>query len=200
MYIVSDGCASQFWSRYIFSLLTNIRPDITIEWHHKETHHWKGPMDGISGKVKNLVYRRLLSGDIAISNPWEFAEFADQISSVNCQLFGKSEFIQEPQKVSKTTPILSTLKVHKVSHVCNGPHLFSNHFFKLSEDLEPFYVEKYGVHCGNSVNNIDDESFCNNCYKRYPVRRVAEVSGLLSVVLWRLFLYLNSKVDFLKIY
>ena len=77
----------------------------------------------------------------------------------------KSEFIQEPEEISKPMPIPSTLKVHKASRVRNGLH--SNHFFKLSEDLEPFLVEKYGTQCGHGVTNINDESLCNNCYKRY---------------------------------
>ena len=33
MYIVSDGCASQFQSRYVFSRLMHIQPDIITEWH-----------------------------------------------------------------------------------------------------------------------------------------------------------------------
>ena len=102
-----------------------------------------------------------------INTPREFAEFANQINSVDCPFLEKSEIIQEPEKVSKATAILSTLKVHKVSRVRNGPHSFSNHFLKLSEDLEPFHAIKYGVQCGHSVNNINDESLCNNCYKRY---------------------------------
>ena len=148
-----------------FSLLTYIQPHITIEWHYKEAHYGKGPMDRIGGTVKNQVYRRVLSGDLLINTPREFAEFANQVSSVDCLFVDKSEFIQEPEKVSKATPIPSTLKFHKVSRVCYGPHSFSNHYFKLSKDLEQFHVEKYGVQCGYSVNNINDESLCNNCYK-----------------------------------
>ena len=126
----------------------------------------KGPIDRIGGTVKNLVYRRVLSGEVVINTPREFAEFANEISSVDCLFLDKSEFIHEPEEVSKTTPIPSTLKFDKVSGVRNGPHSFSNYYFKLSEDLEPFYIEKYGVQCGHSVNNTNDESLCNNCYKR----------------------------------
>ena len=124
-------------------------------------------MDGIGGTVKNLVCHRFLSGNLVINTPREFAEFATQINSVDCLFLEKSEFIQEPEEVSKAKPIPSTLKVYKVSRVRNGPHSFSNHFFKLSEDLEPFHVEKYGVQCGHSVNNINYGNLCNNCYKRY---------------------------------
>ena len=62
-------------------------------------------MDGIGGTVKNLVYCRVLSGDVVINTPREFAEFANQISNVDGQFHDKSEFIQEPQEVSKNMPI-----------------------------------------------------------------------------------------------
>ena len=98
-------------------------------------------MDGIGGTVKNLVYRRVLSGDVVINTRREFAEFANQISSVDCLFFERSEFIQEPDEVSKAMSTPATLKVHNVSHVRNVPQSFSNHFFKLSEDFEPFHVD-----------------------------------------------------------
>ena len=115
----------------------------------------------------DLVYLRVLSGDVVINNTREFTEFADQMSSVDCLFLGKSRFIQEPEELSKAMPIPSTLNVHKVIRVHNGPHSFSNHFLKLSEDLERFDVEKYGVQFGQSVKNINGESLYNNCYKRY---------------------------------
>ena len=34
VYIVSDGCASQFWSKFVFKLLTLIHPEIVLEWHY----------------------------------------------------------------------------------------------------------------------------------------------------------------------
>ena len=122
-------------------------------------------MDGSSGTVKNLVYRRVLSEDVVINTPREFAEFANQISRVYCLFLDKSEFIQEPKELPKATLLSSTLKVCNDSLVC--PYSFSNHFLKLSEDLEPSHVEKYGAQCGHSVNNINDESLSSNCYKRY---------------------------------
>ena len=51
--------------------------------------------------VKNLVYSRILSGDVVIITLREFVEFANQISRVDCLLLNKSEFIQEPRKYQK---------------------------------------------------------------------------------------------------
>ena len=156
VYIVSDGWASQFRSRYVFRLHTHIYPDIAIDWHYKEANQGKRPMDVIGGTVRNLVYCRVLSGDVVINTFREFREFENQISSIDCLFLDKSEFIQElDEEVSKATPIPSTLKVHKFSHVRNGPHSFSDHFFKLSEDLESFQIEKYGVQCRHKLKLIN---------------------------------------------
>ena len=154
----------------MFPAYSHMQPYINIEWHYNEAHHGKGPMDGIGGTVKNLVYRRVLSGDVVINTPKEFANFADQITSVDCIFLENTELLKEPEEVTKAPPIPSTLKIHKTQRVANGSNSFSNLFFKSSEDIEPFYTETYGIQCGHRVNNIDDESLCNNCYKMY-VRR-----------------------------
>ena len=69
-------------------------------------------MDGIGGTVKNLVYRRVLSGDVVINTPKEFANFADQIISVDCLFLENTELLKEPEEMTKAPPIPSTLKIH----------------------------------------------------------------------------------------
>ena len=165
--IVSDGCASQFRSRYVFSLLTHIQQQIHIDWHYNEAHHGKGPMDGIGGTVKNLVYHKVLSGDVVINTPKEFADFANRIANVDCLFLEDAEMVTEPEDVTKASPIPSTLKIHKVKRVADGPSTFSNHFFYLSEDLEPFHTETYGVKCGHRFNEVEDENTCQQCYQQY---------------------------------
>ena len=118
----------------VFRLPTHIQSDI-IDCHYNEAHHSKGLTGRTDVTVKNLVYRRVLSGDVVINTFREFVELANQINSVDCLLLDKSEFIQEPEEISKAMPIPSTLKFHKVTCVGNGPHSFSNYYFKLGEDL-----------------------------------------------------------------
>ena len=48
-YIWSDGCPSQFWSRFVFALMTHFNPDYTIQWYYGERHHGKDPMDVLGG-------------------------------------------------------------------------------------------------------------------------------------------------------
>ena len=79
IYIVSDSCASQFRSKFVFKLFTLIHPKIGLEWHCHEAHHGKESMDGIGGTVKNTVFRKVLSGEVVIGSPEEFAQYANQI-------------------------------------------------------------------------------------------------------------------------
>ena len=72
VYIVSDGCASQFRSKFVFKLLTLIFPEMNIECHYNEARHGKGPMDGIGGAVKNTVFRKVLSGEAKTAMFFEF--------------------------------------------------------------------------------------------------------------------------------
>ena len=84
IYIVSNGCASQFRSRVVFNFLIFFKKDMSLEWHYNEAHHRKGPMDGIVGTIKNLVYREVLSGDVVIDTSKKFGEFANEVSNVDC--------------------------------------------------------------------------------------------------------------------
>ena len=83
VYILSDGCASQFWSKFVFKLLTLIHPKIGLEWHYNEAHHGKGSMDGIGGTVKNTVFRKVLSGEVVTGSPEEFTWYVNQICQVD---------------------------------------------------------------------------------------------------------------------
>ena len=52
LYIWSDGCASQFRSRFVFSFLSHFHLEKEIEWHSSGAHNGKGPMDGVGGTIK----------------------------------------------------------------------------------------------------------------------------------------------------
>ena len=52
VFVWSDGCASQFRSRYVFALMLHLHPTKELEWNYNEAHHGKGPIDGIGGAIK----------------------------------------------------------------------------------------------------------------------------------------------------
>ena len=54
----SDGCASQFRSRFVFALMTHFNADCTIQCYYNERHHEKGSMESVGGTVKNMIFQR----------------------------------------------------------------------------------------------------------------------------------------------
>ena len=154
------GCGPQFWSKFVFKLLALIHPEIGVEWHYNEAHHGKGPMDGIGGTVKNTIFRNVLSGEVVIGSPEEFARYANQI----CE----AEIPDTPEDVQYSSSIPDTLKIQRV--VCGLskykiPYL---KFYYTSTDSEPHYTQWYGPECGH-VENGQDENTCAFCLKSYNV-------------------------------
>ena len=92
---------SQFKFRYIFKLLAS-----------------KGPMDGIGGTVKNVILRRVKSGQLVVHSPFEFfdamTKFVLLIHSVYLP-----ENIVEPGEISMARKIDQTLKIHKLERKCS---------------------------------------------------------------------------------
>ena len=59
----SDGMGAQFRSSFVFQILAcTILPKKSFMWLSNERHHGKGPMDGLGGTVKNVVFRKVKSG------------------------------------------------------------------------------------------------------------------------------------------
>ena len=77
----SDGCAAQFKSKYCFKLLMEYPADLEITWSYFESHHGKGPVDGIGGRLKNQVYKTVKAGHIVINGAEQFATHANSRSS-----------------------------------------------------------------------------------------------------------------------
>ena len=78
LYVWSDGCASQFRSCYVFSLMSCYDRTLKVSWFYNERHHGKGPMDGVGGTVKNVVFQDVKSGKCTITSPEEFADFVNK--------------------------------------------------------------------------------------------------------------------------
>lgn len=109
IYLWSDGCAAQFRSRYVFHLTTTFPECYKVIRYYNERHHGKGPMDGIGGCVKNVVYRAVLSEKVVIGSPSDFAEFANrEVNGITVLYMPTSEMLQEPDYI-KETPYVESL-------------------------------------------------------------------------------------------
>ena len=95
-------------------LLTMLKPELSLEWHYNEAHHGKGPVDGVGGTVKNMVYRRVLTGDIVIDTHKQFANFAQEVCNVDSLFLPDESLIEEPEQIKHAKPIPHTLQKHKV--------------------------------------------------------------------------------------
>ena len=137
VYVVSDGCASQFRSRFVFMLLQTIFPEIELEWHYNQAHHGKGPMDGIGGTVKNKVFREVLSNRIVVNTPEEFTMHVNNLCDVQSLYLPASLIPEEPEDVKDAKPIPETLKIHKVVRGTNKRGVHYAHFYYLSRGSEP---------------------------------------------------------------
>ena len=63
----SDGCSSQFRSKYVLALMTHFHKSVQLEWHYNEAHHGKGSMDGVDRRIKRVVFKLVNSNKITIN-------------------------------------------------------------------------------------------------------------------------------------
>ena len=74
----SDGCSSQFRSKFVFALITHFYRNISLQWNYNEAHHDKGPIDGVGGPIKPVVYGLVKPRHINIKTAEEFAAEASK--------------------------------------------------------------------------------------------------------------------------
>ena len=67
VFVWSDEMGSQFRSCYVFKLLAStVLPGKILSWNHNEVQHGKGPIDGIAGTLKNVIFRKVKSGQSVV--------------------------------------------------------------------------------------------------------------------------------------
>ena len=117
-------------------------------------------MDGIGGTVKNTIFRNVLSGEVVIGSPEEFARYVNQI----CE----AEIPDTPEDVQYSSSIPDTLKIQQVVCGLSKYKMSYLKFYYTSTDPEPHYTQWYGPECGH-VENGQDENTCAFCLKSYNV-------------------------------
>ena len=66
----SDGMGAHFRSRFIFPLLTGTMfLNKSLCWFYNDKHHGKVPMDDVGGTIKNVIFRKVKSGQIVVHTP-----------------------------------------------------------------------------------------------------------------------------------
>ena len=129
----------------LLSFISTYRPDLLIDWHYNEANHGKGPMDGIGGTLKNVVFRQVKSGRIIINSEKDFCKAANQFCPSITTLFQKADVIlSEPDDIEEAPIIPGTLKTHKLTRsmlLTTGETKID--FYFLSNGKEPCFAQKY---------------------------------------------------------
>ena len=150
VYFWSDGMGSKSRSRYIFKLFAS-----------------KGSMDGIGGTVKNVILRKVKTGQLLVHSPIEFSEAVTKfVPSIHAVYLPENENIVEPEDIIMTRKIDQTLKIHKLEKKCSQNGDTYINFFKSDDDEDPFHVQRYWgkseIICGH-VETSESDKECAKC-------------------------------------
>lgn len=173
--IWSDGCAGQFRSRFVFSLLSQFAIEHTLFWHYNERHHGKGPMDGIGGTIKHRVFRDVKSGKVIIRDAEHFSSYANSIlNGITSLYMPLEEVLTEPEDITTAPKIHGTLEVHKIERSFNADGVCKLSFFYTSADESPFHEQWYRKDgdpdvCGHPELplSFDQSMTCAKCRVNY---------------------------------
>lgn len=82
--IWSDGPSSQFKNKYVAASLPVLetKHQKHIRWNYFATSHGKGPVDGIGGALKRLVWRKVQSRSSCVYNAKQFITAAKDSTSI----------------------------------------------------------------------------------------------------------------------
>ena len=166
LYVWSDGMGAQFRSRFVLQILAcAVFQEKYLVWCYNERHHGKGPMDGVGGTVKNVIFRKVKSGKVVIYSPQEFAEAVKKfVPAIHAVYLPESENIVKPVGIESARKIKDTLKIHKFERKVDPNGNKYINFYKIADDEEPFHVQWYGgendVICGH-VNSSDNDNVQN---------------------------------------
>ena len=136
-------------------------------WFYNEGHHGKVQMDDVGKTIKNILFRKVNSGQIVVHTPKEFSDAAMKfVSSIITVYLPKSDEIVEPESIHQAPSIPETLLIHKFVRQINDRGDCSIEFFKMVVDQEPFHVQWYkkasNVVCGQEKTSKGD-SKCSTC-------------------------------------
>ena len=116
--------------------------------------------------MKNTVFCKVLSGQVVIGSPEEFARYTDQICQVDSIYLPTAGIPDEPEDVQYSSSIPDTLKTNRVVCGLSKHKIPYLEFYYMSTDPERYYTQLYDPECGH-VKNGQDENICAFCLKSY---------------------------------
>ena len=110
-------------------------------WFYNEEYHGKVLMDDIGTTIKNVIFRKVKSGQIMVHTPKECSDATMKFSpSIITVYMAKSDEIVEPESIHQAPFIPETLSIHKFGRQINDRGDCSIAFFKAAVDQEVFHT------------------------------------------------------------
>ena len=169
----SDGIGAQFQSRFIFQLLAGTKfLNKSLCWFYNDGHHGKGPMDGVGGTIKNVIFRKFKSGQIVFHTSKEFSNVSMKfVPSIITVYWPRLDEIVESESIHQAPSIPETLSIHKFVRQINDRGDCSIEFLKTAAvNQEAFRTQWYNkaddVACGHDKFDKRDNE-CSACRKWY---------------------------------
>ena len=134
--------------------------DIYITWSYFESHHGKGPVDGVGGRVKSTVYRLVKSGRVVITSPEQFTDFANRhIDGIYVKFISEQDVNAELPNLNNVPEIPGTRKIHQVKRQSingnNDLNCYYNSQFQPQSCDNPFctqlYLKDVSIHVVNNT-------------------------------------------------
>ena len=102
--------SAQFRSRFIFKLLAStIFLEKEVSWFYNERYHSRGPMDGVGGTLKNVVFWKVKSGQTVVQTPEDFTKVAGKfVPSITTVYLPKETEITDPKDIYNAPLIQDT--------------------------------------------------------------------------------------------
>ena len=128
-------------------------------------------MDDVRRTIKNIIFRKVNSGQIVVHTPKEFSDAAMEfVPSIITVYLSKSKEIVEPESIHQASSIPETLSVRKFVQQINDREDCRIEFLKTVVNQEAFHIQWYkrtsDVVCGHEKSNKGD-SECSTCGEWY---------------------------------
>ena len=118
-------------------------------------------MDYIGGIIKNVIFRKVKSGQIVIHTHKEFSDAAMKfVPSIITVYLPISDEKVEPESINQSLSIPKTLSIYKFVRQINDRGDCSKEFFKMQVDQKAFHTQWYNktgdVVCGHEKSDKSD--------------------------------------------
>ena len=115
LWMMFCGMGTPFRSRSIFQLLAKKRSlNTSLCWFYNEGHHGKVPLDDVGETIKNVIFRKVKSGQIVDHTPKELSDAAMKfLPSIITVYLPKSDELLEPESIHQAQSIPETFLICK---------------------------------------------------------------------------------------